>query len=158
MLPEGIIYSDGSAGQNRHGGWSCIVATPSFGVELWGFEYDTTNNRMEMLAAMQGLKFLSMPYDIKLVSDSAYMLNTIKHKWYEEWIEHHYQRKNMDLWLEMRDLLCYHMVTTVKIKGHSGIEHNERVDKLAKQARVNKEEGMNLLYGKLIGYGTGHDD
>lgn len=147
MLPEAIIYSDGSAGASRHGGWSCIVATPASGVELWGFEYDTTNNRMEMRAAIEGLKYLHAPHDVKLVSDSAYMLNTIKYKWYEEWFQHKYQRKNMDLWLEMRELLCYHMVTPVKVKGHSGIEHNERVDKLAKEARINKGEGVNILYG-----------
>lgn len=158
MLPDAIIYSDGSSGQNRHGGWSCIVATPASGVELWGFEYDTTNNRMEMVAAIKGLKFLGQPYNVKLVSDSAYMLNTIKNKWYQEWIEHNYQRKNMDLWLEMSEILCYHTVTTVKVKGHSGVEHNERVDKLAKEARINQDEGMNILYGELIRYAPGLSD
>ena len=152
MLPQAIIYSDGSSGQNRHGGWSCIVATPASGVELWGYEYDTTNNRMEMVAAMKGMHFLPGPHEVSLVSDSAYMLNAIKHKWYEEWFTRHYQRKNMDLWVEMRDLLCYHTVIPVKIKGHSGIVHNERVDKLAKEARINLDEGMNVLYGDLVGY------
>lgn len=150
-LPQAIIYSDGSCGQKKHGGFAVIVATPAFGVELWGYDYDTTNNRMEMVAAIKGLKFLSSPHKVMLVSDSAYMLNTIKHEWYKEWFEHNYERKNMDLWLEMSELLCYHMVVPVKIKGHSGVEHNERVDKLAKQARVNLEEGVSLLYGNFIG-------
>lgn len=151
LLPDCIIYSDGSSGADRSGGYAVLVATPHWGLELWGYAKDTTNNRMELFAAIKGMQVLDGPHDIKLVSDSAYMLNSIKHKWYEEWLGQGLSRKNMDLWLAMSKLLCYHTVTPIKVKGHTGVEHNERVDKLASQARVNQDEGVSILYGNFVG-------
>lgn len=155
MLPEAIIYTDGSAGADKRGGWSAIVATPSFGIEITGCELNTTNNRMEIIAALEGMKILKEPHDIKLVSDSAYMLNTIKSKWYTRWFDEAERvpqhkgnpRPNLDLWRAMVELLCYHVVTTVKVKGHAGVEHNERVDKLAVAARKQQTTSLEVLYG-----------
>lgn len=147
---EAIIYTDGSSGKNGDGGWSALVATPFYGVELSGWAENTTNNRMELWAAIEGLSFLHDAHMVNLVSDSAYLLNSIKHGWYERWISEPngtYKRPNIDLWLAIRKLLCYHTVIPVKVKGHNGHEHNERVDKLAVTARLDRVERFEVIYG-----------
>lgn len=154
MTREAIIYTDGSSDHERNGGWAAIVATPISIMELTGFEEDTTNNRMEMQAAINGLLTLDKPYNVLLVSDSAYLLNTIEHKWYTRWFEEDFRdelhnsinpqgsqrkkRPNLDLWYQMRDLIKFHNIICVKVKGHDGIYLNEEVDRLAVQARITK--------------------
>lgn len=149
MLPEAVCYTDGSSGKNGEGGYAALLATEHYGIEITGYVPNTTNNRMELMAAIKGLSFLHAPHEVKLVSDSAYMLNTIKYKWYERWFEEKIPRKNMDLWSDIRDLLCYHIVEPIKVKGHTGVEHNERVDKLAVAARKNQTESFEVLYGSI---------
>lgn len=146
-LPEALVYTDGSTGSDYRGGWSAIVVTPSFGIEITGCEEKTTNNRMEMMAAIMGLKALPHPHEACLISDSAYMLNSIKHKWYERWLAQGKERPNLDLWQEIAGILCYHVVKPIKVKGHSGVKWNERVDKLAKAARINQKGSLEVLYG-----------
>lgn len=160
-MQEAIIYSDGSCGRSGDGGYAVIVATPTFGVEVFGCTTKTTSNRMELTGAIEGLKILREPHQVKLVSDSAYMINSLNHHWYEEWFReearpvkriregkpHIFIRPNLDLWHQLVDLVKLHDVTPVKIKGHSGHEHNERVDKLAVRARKEKIEGVEILYG-----------
>lgn len=157
-VKEAIIYTDGSSGNGGDGGWAAIVATPYFGVEIWGYDQATTNNRMEMTAAIEGMKLLEKTgekYQIKLVSDSAYMLNSIQHQWYLNWFKEaqsgKYIRPNLDLWYKIAWFVGYHEVTPIKVKGHSGHEHNERVDKLAVAARKEKLRSMASLYGNPIG-------
>jgi ribonuclease HI len=149
QLPEAVIYTDGSSGNDGRGGWAAIVATPSYGIQLTGCTTGTTNNRMELVAAVEGLKILHAPHQVQLVSDSAYMLNSIKHQWYYRWFQEagHHPRPNLDLWLALERLLCYHTVTPVKVKGHSGVDFNERVDKLAVFARKQQTKGVEVLYG-----------
>ena len=158
-LPEAIIYTDGSSGVNGHGGWAAIVATPFYGLEITGFEENTTNNRMELMAAIRGMSLLHAPHQVNLVSDSAYMLRTIEHKWYEKWFKEqalqvnhkplNKPRPNLDLWRDIESLLCYHIVKPIKVKGHTGIAHNERVDKLAVAARVQQQGHIEVLYGNI---------
>lgn len=87
---------------------------------------------MEITAAIMGLGGLNAPHFIWLVSDSAYMLNTIKNKWYEKWTP---SRKNWDLWELMIELINFHHIVPVKVKGHTGNKYNEMVDKYASEAR-----------------------
>lgn len=148
-LTECIIYTDGSSGKGGEGGWSALVATPFYAVELAGYEPNTTNNRMELQAAIRGMKFLHEPHQVSLVSDSAYLLNSIKHGWFERWFASGEDRPNLDLWRDIQRLLCYHTVRPVKVKGHSGHEHNERVDKLAVAARLDKQDRFEVLYGQV---------
>lgn len=143
---------------NGNGGWAAIVATPIYGIELAGCEEKTTNNRMELLAAIKGLSILHEPHIVSLVSDSAYMLNTIKNEWYYRWFYEESKgitkrngspRPNMDLWRDIEKLLCYHVVKPIKVKGHSGVAHNERVDKLAVAARQGQHETFEVIYGNV---------
>jgi len=116
---------------------------------MCGWAENTTNNRMEMLAAIQGLKALHEPHSVHLVSDSAYLLNALDKKWFEKWFADEaffdnafaraqgrpVPRPNMDLWRIMASLIDHHEITTVKVKGHSGDYLNSHVDKVAVAAR-----------------------
>lgn len=134
------IITDGSA-DNRtgSGGWAAIVRTPTSLVELTGWAEGTTSNRMELMAAIEGLRAVQTPSDITVVADSSYLLNTMKRKWYVNWIEQERlgadPRPNMDLWYALIGLAQFHSVTWRKIKGHSGDYWNERADRLADIAR-----------------------
>jgi ribonuclease HI len=165
MLPEAVIFTDGSSSpKSKRGGWAAIVMLPNLFVELCGNEDDTTNNRMEMMAAIQGLKELKRPHKVYLCSDSAYLLNSLRERWYNRWFADEaffdnayakqmgrYPRPNMDLWRIMASLAEFHEIECVKVKGHSGDEWNERVDKLCVQARVDS-----LAYRRELpeGYNT----
>ena len=137
------IITDGSA-DNRtgSGGWCAIVRTPTTLVELTGWATGTTSNRMEVTAALEGLRAVKTPSDVTVVTDSSYLLKTMRHKWYENWIEQEKfgaePRPNMDLWYALIGLAHFHNITWVKIKGHSGDYWNERADKLADMARREK--------------------
>jgi ribonuclease HI len=138
---------------------------------MCGWADDTTNNRMEMLAAIYGLKELHEPHSVHLVSDSAYLLNTIENRWYNRWFADEAffdnafakmqgrptPRPNMDLWRVISTLLDHHEVTTVKVKGHSGDFLNSHVDKLAVHARKTEREYRRELPEGFERYGTLHD-
>lgn len=151
-LTEAVIYTDGSSGASGDGGWAAIVATPYFGIEISGHTSNTTNNAMEMMAALEGLRILQEPHAVSLVSDSAYLLNTLRHQWYVKWYQEeqdgrNYVRPNIDLWKQLTKEIQKHEMTYVKVKGHNGHEHNERVDKLAVAARKEKLATAEVLYG-----------
>lgn len=154
-LTEAVIYTDGSSGVSGDGGWAAIVATPYFGIEISGYTDNTTNNAMEMRAALEGLRILKEPHAVTLVSDSAYLLNTLKNEWYIRWFEEEangraYVRPNIELWKQLVKATWPHEMTYVKVKGHNGHEHNERVDKLAVAARKEKLETAEVLYGATV--------
>lgn len=133
---QAICYTDGSCGKDRSGGWACILTLDNgTSVEMAGWEPDTTNNRMEMVAAIRGLEFLVEPHRVFLASDSAYMLNTLKHRWYIEWFRSNKGRKNLDLWRLLVDHVNYHTTEFIKIQGHATDEMNIRADKMAVEAR-----------------------
>jgi len=152
MLPEGVIFTDGSSSpKTKRGGWACIVMLPTRFVEIVGNSENTTNNRMEMMAAIQGLKELKVPHKVHLVSDSAYLLNSLENKWYNRWFAdemffdsafakqmNRYPRPNLDLWRILASLAEFHEITVVKVKGHSGDKWNDKVDKLSVQARTDQ--------------------
>jgi ribonuclease HI len=144
-----VIVTDGSA-DNRtgQGGWGVVIQTPLSLVEACGNAENTTSNRMELMAAIEGIK-LAESTDIELVSDSAYLLNTLKNRWYVQWfLEEDADAKvrpNLDLWEELVQLVNTRDVVLTKVRGHSGDYWNERVDKLAKNARRNSEEFVRTI-------------
>lgn len=99
-MTEATIFTDGSANNIRGtGGWCAIIRTESSLIEISGWEDSTTSNRMELLAAIKGLKQFKLPTKIVLVSDSTYMIKSLKNKWYERWFEEEEKvvRPNLDL-------------------------------------------------------------
>jgi ribonuclease HI len=138
-----VIYTDGSVEPNPgKGGWACILMHPDNTVqELTGKADLSTNNRMEMQAAIEGLKALASPSVVELYSDSAYLVNCFRDKWYVRWQKNGWMNsrrepvENKDLWEELITLHQFHDVTFLKVKGHADNEHNNRCDKLAAEAR-----------------------
>lgn len=132
------IYTDGACkGNPGAGGWSAILVFGGKEKELFGGERVTTNNRMELTAAIEGLKALKEPCRVKLYSDSQYLVNAINKGWLESWKSKGWRKAdksavlNDDLWKTLDDLLCTHEVEFIWVRGHDGHEYNERCDELA---------------------------
>lgn len=141
--PFVTIYTDGAcSGNPGPGGWGVILMHEQNKKELSGGETDTTNNRMELLAVIRGLKTLTKPCDVELYSDSAYVINAFNQNWIENWQKNDWKTsskspvKNKDLWLELLSLLKVHNVKFIKVKGHSDNQFNNRCDELARNEIV----------------------
>ena len=133
------VYTDGACSFNPGpGGWGAILIYKSFKKEISGGEKETTNNRMEMMAMIKALSALNEPCNVKLHSDSAYVVNGINEGWLKSWENNGWRSadkkpvKNQDLWQELLALLKKHNVTFVKVKGHADDELNNRCDFLAR--------------------------
>ena len=133
-----IIYTDGACSGNPGiGGWGCILEYKNNKKEFSGYEENTTNNRMELMAVIKGLKALKEPCNVDVYSDSAYVVNAFKEKWLESWQLNNWRTankksvKNVDLWQELLNLMQVHKITWNKVKGHSDNEYNNRCDFLA---------------------------
>ena len=131
------IYTDGACRNNPGpGGWGAILVYGAYEKELSGGERETTNNRMELLAAISGLSALKERCSVTLYSDSKYLVDAYLEGWLESWRKKGFKRgrediKNRDLWERLVELTDMHEVTFVWVKGHDGHEYNERCDKLA---------------------------
>ncbi len=132
------IYTDGACSGNPGcGGWAAVIISETDAQELSGGEFDTTNNRMEIMAAIKALESLKSPSDIELYSDSAYLVNTFELGWIEQWKRNHWRNsdkvlvKNIDLWQKLDALTDFHNVKFLKVKGHADVEYNNICDKLA---------------------------
>lgn len=132
------VYTDGAcSGNPGKGGWGVILMHGDTEKELSGFEAHTTNNRMELTAAIEGLKALKYPCDVELYSDSSYLVNAFANNWIDGWKLNGWRNsskeevKNRDLWEELTGLAGVHKVRWIKVKGHSDNEYNNRCDKLA---------------------------
>ena len=132
------IYTDGAcSGNPGQGGWGCLLDYNGIKKELSGYEEDTTNNRMELLAVIKGLEALKEPCEVDLYSDSAYTVNAFTEGWIMQWQLNNWKTankkevKNVDLWQKLIDLLCIHKVNWFKVKGHADNEFNNRCDFLA---------------------------
>ncbi len=132
------IYTDGACkGNPGAGGWSAILAFGGREKELFGGERLTTNNRMELTAAIEGLKALKEPCNVILYSDSQYLVNAINKGWLESWKKKGWRKAdksavlNDDLWKTLDALLVTHKVEFIWVRGHDGHEYNERCDALA---------------------------
>ncbi len=135
------IYTDGSSlGNPGPGGYGVILQFGAHRKELSdGFPH-TTNNRMELLAAIKGLQALKYPCEVTLYSDSRYLVDAMTKGWAERWRAHGWMRNakdkalNPDLWEELLRLCETHRVTFKWVKAHNGDPNNERCDALARQA------------------------
>lgn len=135
------IYSDGAcSGNPGPGGWGTILVYQGHEKEMSAAEELTTNNRMELLAAIMGLERLKEPCDVTLVSDSRYLCESITQGWVFQWEQKGWRKAdkkpalNVDLWERMLAQLRRHQVTVQWVKGHDGHPYNERCDRLAVQA------------------------
>ena len=140
-MKDVIIYTDGAcSGNPGPGGWGTILIYKDIKKEISGGAKNTTNNIMEMTAVIEGLKLLKEPCNVKIYSDSAYVVNAFNEKWIDGWIKKNWQNskkepvKNKELWLELIDLIKIHNIEFIKVKGHSDNELNNRCDELAKNA------------------------
>lgn len=130
------IYTDGACrGNPGPGGWGAILVYGTREKELSGGDPNTTNNRMELLAAISALEALTEPCNVTLTSDSTYLVQAIQEGWLGNWRKKAFQKvKNPDLWMRLDPLLTRHDVTFVWVRGHDGHPYNERCDKLATAA------------------------
>lgn len=150
------IYTDGACrGNPGRGGYGTILKSGSFVKELSQGYLLTTNNRMELRAAMAGLAALKRPCEVELYSDSKYLVDANNKKWIEGWKRKGWKRgkgeklANADLWQELDRLRARHQVTWHWVKGHAGHEENERCDELA----TTVADGEDLL--EDLGFGKG---
>ncbi|MCR5683777.1 MAG: ribonuclease HI [Clostridiales bacterium] len=136
------IYTDGSCLRNPGpGGWGAVLVYKKIEKEMSGGEPDTTNNRMELTAAIEALKALKTPCEVTLTTDSRYLCDGMGKGWAVSWKAKGWRRAdhspalNSDLWDELLALCEIHRVTFVWVKGHAGHPYNERCDEMA-QARA----------------------
>ncbi len=134
------IFTDGAcSGNPGPGGYGVVLRFGKHEKELSGGDSKTTNNRMELTAAIVGLEALKERCSVTLYSDSKYLIDAVNCGWAVRWRENGWMRtkresaQNPDLWERLLDLLEQHQVTLVWVKGHSGHPENERCDRLAVQ-------------------------
>lgn len=139
-----IIYTDGAcSGNPGPGGWGTILIYKGKEKEISGGSVETTNNIMEVMAVIEGLKALKKPCEVEVYSDSSYVVNAFEKGWIENWKKTGWKNaskkpvKNKELWEELDELTEVHKVKFIKVKGHSGDELNNRCDELARNAIPN---------------------
>ena len=132
------IYTDGACrGNPGKGGFGAILVYEGHEKEISGGEKETTNNRMELMAAITALEQLKEPCEVTLTSDSKYMIDSITLGWAASWKSRGWKKAdkspalNPDLWERLLTLLDIHKVSFVWVRGHNGHPYNERCDKLA---------------------------
>ncbi len=137
-MKEVSLYSDGAcSGNPGPGGWGTILVFMGREKELSGAEPNTTNNRMELMAAITGLEALKEPCKVRLVSDSSYLCDSINKGWVFSWQKNGWRKAdkkpalNVDLWERLLHQLDRHQVTLEWVRGHNGHPYNERCDRLA---------------------------
>jgi len=133
------IFTDGACrGNPGPGGWGVVLRAGEHEKQLYGGETETTNNRMELKAAIEGLKALKQPSQVVLTTDSQYVRQGIT-EWITNWKKNAWRTsakkpvKNQDLWQALDQLASEHQVTWRWVKGHSGHPENELADQLANQ-------------------------
>lgn len=138
------IYTDGACSGNPGiGGWCAILIYNGIEKTVSGFNKQTTNNRMEVFAIIQGLAALKERCEVTIYSDSAYAVNAIENGWLESWKRNGWRTgdnkevKNIDLWNDLSLRMSEHNVRFVKVKGHADNEYNNLCDKTAR-AEIDK--------------------
>lgn len=140
------LYTDGACkGNPGPGGWGVVLMYGDHRKELWGGEADTTNNRMELRAAIEGLSALKRRCDVDLYTDSQYVKNGIN-QWMAAWKRNGWKTsakkpvKNVELWKQLDELVNSHRVHWHWVRGHTGNEGNERADQLANRGAAEAVE------------------
>lgn len=136
------IYTDGACSYNPGpGGWGCVLLYGAHRKEASGFDAMTTNNRMELTAAIEALRLLKRPCEVELYTDSAYLCNAFQQNWLTNWQQNGWKKagkggevENRDLWEQILELVHTHRVAFIKVKGHADNVENNRCDKLARKA------------------------
>ncbi len=139
-MSEVEIHTDGACrGNPGPGGWGAILRAGNYSKELFGAAPATTNNRMELTAAIRALQALRRPARVRLYTDSTYVLRGVT-EWMPGWKRRGWKTsarkavKNQDLWQELDEALARHDIDWVWVRGHSGDAGNERADELANHA------------------------
>jgi ribonuclease HI len=134
------IFTDGAcSGNPGPGGWGALLRYNGVEKELHGGASETTNNRMELMAAIAALESLKRPVKVRLHTDSMYLRDGIT-KWIHDWKRRNWRTadkkpvKNVDLWQRLEAALARHEIEWIWVKGHAGHPENERADALARQA------------------------
>ena len=134
------MYTDGACrGNPGPGGWGVVLRYRDKSRSLNGYQAETTNNRMELTAVIEGLRALKRGCDIELMTDSKYVMQGIN-EWIEQWKRNGWKTaakkpvKNIDLWQQLDDEAARHEINWQWVKGHAGIEGNELADRLANEA------------------------
>jgi len=133
------LITDGSClGNPGPGGWACILRFAGAKKELFGYDPSTTNNRMELMAPIQGLLAIKEPCEVEITTDAEYVLHGIT-RWIINWKRRHWWRKNRPvrnagLWMALDELAAAHRTTWLWTKGHADHEDNNRCDLLAQNA------------------------
>lgn len=137
-MKQVIIYTDGAcSGNPGPGGWGAILIYNGKSLELSGYNAQTTNNRMELTAPIEALSRLKVPCEVKVYSDSAYLVNAFRQHWLENWVRRNWIKsdkkpvENQDLWQMLLKLTQIHQVEWIKVKGHADNPLNNRCDELA---------------------------
>lgn len=139
------LFSDGSAlGNPGPGGFGAILRFGDKERIISGGEAHTTNNRMELLGVIEGLRALKEPCDVTVISDSSYVIRGIN-EWLEGWIKRNFAKvKNPDLWHEYISVSAGHRINGVWVRGHNGHPENERCDIIAKEEAEKFKKGLTL--------------
>ncbi|MEA5508653.1 ribonuclease HI [Crocosphaera sp. UHCC 0190] len=154
-LKKVLIYTDGAcSGNPGKGGYGTLLIYNEHRKELSGGFRLTTNNRMEMMAAIIGLEALTMDCAVTLYTDSRYLVDAITKGWAKKWQANGWKRnqkesaKNPDLWQKLLTLCNQHDVEFVWVKGHAGHPENEYCDRLAVQASQQQDLPIDEVYEK----------
>jgi ribonuclease HI len=152
-LKQVVIYTDGAcSGNPGPGGYGVVLLYSGHRKELSGGFRRTTNNRMELLAVIEGLRALKSSCSVKLYSDSQYIIKAIKEGWAERWRANGWMRNkkekavNPDLWAQLLDLCKQHKVEFIWVRGHAGNVENERCDVLAVMASQQRNLPADEVY------------
>ena len=143
MSDQVTIYSDGGSKPNPGpGGWAALLISGEHEAEISGGEEYTTNNQMELTAAIRALEALTRPCEVDFYTDSQYLRQGIT-EWIKSWRKNGWMTSakkpvlNKELWIELYDLTQKHQIKWHWTRGHAGDKFNERVDQLATAARLN---------------------
>jgi ribonuclease HI len=140
-LPQVVMYTDGACtGNPGPGGYAAVILKGSDRKEISGGYRLTTNNRMELMAAIEGLRTLPHRSDVLLYTDSRYLADAINLRWINSWQARNWRKSskekvlNVDLWKQLLQELDRHQVRIEWVEGHAGVKENERADRLSVKA------------------------
>ena len=152
-MSEVELYTDGAcSGNPGAGGYGVVLIYGSHTKELSGAYRETTNNRMELMAVIQGLAALKKPCLVNLYSDSRYIVDAMNKGWVKRWKSNNWMRnknepaKNIDLWKQILELAGQHRVRWNWVKGHASNTYNNRCDQLAREAITSQTQQPDLGY------------